>query len=111
MLFVFILHAVIISDGLRVVLLVDPNGKHLTWVFIFAFINSALYIVCCHSNPGELSSSSTDKLLMDHALTVYPYDELLYHPRVICKTCILEKPARSKHCRKSLLITSIVRFH
>ena len=28
----------------------------------------------------------------------YPYDRILYHPGHRCRTCLLLKPARSKHC-------------
>ena len=28
----------------------------------------------------------------------YPYDHLLFRPRMVCPTCRLIKPARSKHC-------------
>lgn len=29
---------------------------------------------------------------------MYPYDNINFFPGRICRTCILEKPARSKHC-------------
>ena len=29
----------------------------------------------------------------------YPYDKILFHPGVPCRTCHLPKPSRSKHCR------------
>lgn len=32
------------------------------------------------------------------AVTLYPYDRILFHPDVECRTCRLVKPARSKHC-------------
>ncbi|KAI5370479.1 Putative palmitoyltransferase, DHHC domain-containing protein [Septoria linicola] len=31
-------------------------------------------------------------------MTDYTYDYILFHPNTVCKTCNLEKPARSKHC-------------
>jgi hypothetical protein len=31
-------------------------------------------------------------------LVAYPYDYKLYHPNIICRTCEIPKPARSKHC-------------
>ncbi|PWW78024.1 zf-DHHC-domain-containing protein [Tuber magnatum] len=32
------------------------------------------------------------------ALRAYPYDHVNFRPGVICRTCHLRKPARSKHC-------------
>ncbi|OMP88537.1 Palmitoyltransferase swf1 [Diplodia seriata] len=31
-------------------------------------------------------------------MQAYPYDHILYHPNMTCRTCHLPKPARSKHC-------------
>ena len=28
----------------------------------------------------------------------YPYDYQLFHPNIMCRTCMFPKPARSKHC-------------
>lgn len=32
------------------------------------------------------------------SLQEYQYDHILYYPQVVCRTCHLNKPARSKHC-------------
>ncbi|KAG7266172.1 LOW QUALITY PROTEIN: hypothetical protein CRUP_012503 [Coryphaenoides rupestris] len=32
-------------------------------------------------------------------LRIYPYDGRMFHPGVLCPTCRVVKPARSKHCR------------
>jgi hypothetical protein len=44
------------------------------------------------SNPGKI----TEKNLAS-ALRMYPYDHVLFSPGT-CRTCHLQKPARSKHC-------------
>ncbi|KAF1349747.1 DHHC palmitoyltransferase-domain-containing protein [Delphinella strobiligena] len=31
-------------------------------------------------------------------LHAYPYDHILYRPNILCRSCRLPKPARSKHC-------------
>ena len=105
MLLVVVFHSVAIHDGLYVVLLADPHGNHLCSVFILLFTNLILYIVCCHSNPGELVS---DGPLLKQALAVYVYDGQMYKQGVVCSTCNIVKPARSKHCRKCSLVHVIV---
>ncbi|KAF2398786.1 zf-DHHC-domain-containing protein [Trichodelitschia bisporula] len=61
--------------------------------------------VCTLANPSapHLISPATHSA----HLTYYPYDHTLYHPGVICRTCDLPKPARSKHC--SLCGTCVAR--
>lgn len=31
-------------------------------------------------------------------MAIYPYDYVLFHPGIECRTCEFQKPARSKHC-------------
>ena len=95
MLLVAVIHGVAIHDGLYVVVMADPHGSHLCWVFVLLFTNLLLYIICCHSNPGELTA---DDELFQQSLVSFPYDGKLYHSGVICSTCKIVKPARSKHC-------------
>ena len=97
MLLVAVFHSVAIHDGLYVVLLADPHGSHLSCAFVLLFTNLFLYIVCCHSNPGDLV---TDSQLLKQSLVIYPYDGKIYKAGVVCSTCNIVKPARSKHCSK-----------
>lgn len=96
MLLVVVFHGVAIHDGLEVVLMADPHGSHLRWVFVLLFTNLLLYMVCCHSDPGELTSHDD---LLQQSLVTYAYDGQLYQAGSVCSTCHIVRPARSKHCR------------
>ncbi|CUS11564.1 unnamed protein product [Tuber aestivum] len=54
------------------------------------------YITMYHaanSDPGFVTPENHER-----ALRSYPYDHVNFRPGVICRTCHLRKPARSKHC-------------
>ncbi|KAF2239513.1 zf-DHHC-domain-containing protein [Viridothelium virens] len=49
--------------------------------------------LCARSSSSLIIESNHDQHLHE-----YPYDYVLYHPHKTCRTCLLSKPARSKHC-------------
>jgi len=104
MVLVAVFHGVVIHDGLHVVLMSDPQGNHLHWVFILLFTNLLLFIICCHSNPGDLAA---DGQLLQQSYVSYCYDGQLYHEGVTCATCNIRRPARSKHCSKYCVTCSV----
>ncbi|XP_026861873.2 palmitoyltransferase ZDHHC4 isoform X1 [Electrophorus electricus] len=57
-------------------------------------LKSCFFCLCCHSDPGTLTKENHGALLK-----VYQYDEKLFQEGIMCPTCQLMKPARSKHCR------------
>lgn len=57
-------------------------------------IGYCLFLRTCMSDPGRVTAENVDRLIR-----YYPYDNILYSPNVVCNTCKLRKPARSKHCR------------
>lgn len=55
-------------------------------------INLAFFAACGCTNPGVITKGNVDKYLKD-----FKYDGILYIPKD-CRTCLIKKPARSKHC-------------
>lgn len=53
------------------------------------------FVLACYSDPGTITHSNVQ---LHQAL--YPYDDVIFSMKV-CETCLLPKPARSKHCRIS----------
>lgn len=51
------------------------------------------YYKACAMNPGFITKDSHTK-----AIDRFKYDNFLFAPNSTCKTCLLEKPPRSKHC-------------
>ncbi|KAL7273688.1 palmitoyltransferase swf1 [Rhizina undulata] len=49
--------------------------------------------IAMKSDPGIITPENYER-----ALEMYPYDRLNFHPGNVCRTCLLRKPARSKHC-------------
>ncbi|KAI9769108.1 MAG: palmitoyltransferase swf1 [Geoglossum simile] len=65
--------------------------------FLVPFVISLVYISFFQAalkDPGTVTRDN-----YRHALQIYPYDGVLFHPGVKCSTCNFMKPARSKHCR------------
>ncbi|KAI8847646.1 DHHC palmitoyltransferase-domain-containing protein [Chytridium lagenaria] len=50
------------------------------------------FFKACWSDPGTITSKNVEK-----ACQVWEYDYILFNPK-ICSTCLIDKPARSKHC-------------
>nr|XP_023665004.1 probable palmitoyltransferase ZDHHC4 isoform X2 [Paramormyrops kingsleyae] len=55
---------------------------------------SYYFYQCCCKDPGTITKENHSAQVQ-----VYQYDRRLFHPAVTCPTCLLVKPARSKHCR------------
>uniref|UniRef100_A0A8B9UI41 Zinc finger DHHC-type palmitoyltransferase 4 n=1 Tax=Anas zonorhyncha TaxID=75864 RepID=A0A8B9UI41_9AVES len=59
--------------------------------------NIGCFVLCSRADPGIITKSNHASLMK-----IYAYDGALFQKGVRCPTCDMEKPARSKHCRKNL---------
>lgn len=88
--------------------------------------NLGCFLLCSRANPGNivlvLFENRKKKCYKSHFLVlflvsfagrvtksngaslvkVYAYDGVLFQRGLVCPTCTVEKPARSKHCSKDL---------
>ncbi|NXK91943.1 ZDHC4 palmitoyltransferase, partial [Formicarius rufipectus] len=65
--------------------------------------NMGCFLLCSRANPGIITKSNHASLVK-----VYAYDGVMFQRGIVCPTCSLEKPARSKHC--SVCGTCVHRF-
>ncbi|NXJ04745.1 ZDHC4 palmitoyltransferase, partial [Odontophorus gujanensis] len=65
--------------------------------------NIGCFILCSRANPGIITKSNHASLMK-----TYVYDGVLFQKGIVCTTCNMEKPARSKHC--SFCDTCVHRF-
>jgi len=56
-------------------------------------LNFITFMLCSRTSPGVVTKESAEQ-----QCAIFPYDHSLYLPKVMCPTCQLQKPARSKHC-------------
>ncbi|NXU58022.1 ZDHC4 palmitoyltransferase, partial [Turnix velox] len=71
--------------------------------YLLLAVNMGCFILCSRANPGVITKSN-------HASVrkIYAYDGVLFQEGIMCPTCNMEKPARSKHC--SFCDTCVHRF-
>ncbi|XP_064581741.1 palmitoyltransferase ZDHHC4 isoform X2 [Zonotrichia leucophrys gambelii] len=71
--------------------------------YLLLAANLGCLLLCSRANPGTVTKSNAASLAK-----VYAYDGVLFQRGLVCPTCSLEKPARSKHC--SVCRTCVHRF-
>jgi len=52
------------------------------------------FVIACAADPGTITADNVEQ-----HLALYPYDNFLYTQPGDCRTCVVPRPARSKHCR------------
>ncbi|NWR66543.1 ZDHC4 palmitoyltransferase, partial [Bucorvus abyssinicus] len=55
--------------------------------------NMGCFLLCSRADPGIITKSNHASLV-----EIYAFDGVLFQNGILCPTCNMEKPARSKHC-------------
>ncbi|KGL83914.1 putative palmitoyltransferase ZDHHC4, partial [Tinamus guttatus] len=61
--------------------------------FLLLPANMGCFVLCSRADPGIITKSNHASLIK-----IYAYDAVLFRKGIVCPTCNMEKPARSKHC-------------
>ena len=90
---IFFLFLQIIGEGLFIprAWRLTATTHHILMLLLSCF--PYYFLHRCANNSSTITPSN-----ITHSMFVYPYDHTLFNPGVICQTCNLPKPARSKHC-------------
>ncbi|XP_025064078.1 probable palmitoyltransferase ZDHHC4 isoform X1 [Alligator sinensis] len=69
------------------------NTGFLLLPYLLLAVNTGAFVLCALTNPGTITESNQELYLR-----VYAHDGVMFRKGVMCCTCHMEKPARSKHC-------------
>jgi len=72
-------------------------GPFLSWFHTYiahlsVAITISIFAICSWVNPGQVTTDNVERVKK-----AFPYDDMIYEKK-FCKTCKLDRPARSKHC-------------
>ncbi|XP_064376095.1 palmitoyltransferase ZDHHC4 isoform X3 [Dromaius novaehollandiae] len=66
--------------------------------YLLLAVNMGFFTLCSRADPGIITKSNHTSLIK-----IYAYDAVLFQKGIVCPTCNMEKPARSKHCTAFLI--------
>nr|XP_009664948.1 PREDICTED: probable palmitoyltransferase ZDHHC4 isoform X3 [Struthio camelus australis] len=66
--------------------------------YLLLAVNIGFFVLCSRADPGIITKSNHASLTK-----IYAYDAVLFQKGIVCPTCNMEKPARSKHCTAFLI--------
>lgn len=93
---VLIFYLALVTGGLG--MFIYSGWKHLPWYhkLLVTIISSGPYIGLYYASTSDPGMVTRENHF--HAMRAYPYDRINFQPGIVCRTCLLYKPARSKHC-------------
>jgi len=90
-------YVALMSAALVVSQLEFPEVHKLAHRFL-SMLCISLWVLLWHRDPGIINHSSVNIFGGSH---YYDYDFVLYHPKRVCRTTGIFKPARSKFCKET----------
>jgi hypothetical protein len=69
------------------------DSPHVIPIILTMVLNFITFWLCARTSPGIVTKENADR-----CCEIFPYDNSLYLPSIMCPTCMVQKPARSKHC-------------
>ncbi|XP_064618092.1 palmitoyltransferase ZDHHC4-like [Liolophura sinensis] len=86
-------HVVLVVDILPIVYTFAAHENHVLLPMVLVLLNSLFFSLTCTTDPGEITHRT-----QRHYQSAYAYDDVLYKEGVKCRTCVIPKLPRSKHC-------------
>lgn len=90
-------HIVLVVDILPIEYTFAAQENHVLLPMVLVLINCLFFSLTCTSDPGEITHRTQRRYQ-----SAYAYDNVLYREGVKCRTCLIPKLPRSKHCSECL---------
>lgn len=93
---VLIFYLALVTGGLGMFVYSGWTYLSLKHKFLVPLFSTLPYIGMYYASTSDPGMITKDNHY--YAMRAYPYDRINFQPGVVCRTCLLYKPARSKHC-------------